>query len=45
MVELMENDLVVGGYIVPNNNDAKKFITEHCRREGYIEYKKINYNS
>lgn len=38
MIDLMENGLVVGGYIVPDTDEAKKFMIEHVRREGYVEY-------
>jgi hypothetical protein len=37
MIDLMENDMVVGGYIVPDTNEAKKFIIEHVKKEGYGE--------
>jgi len=36
-VDLIEDDITVGGYVVPNNKEAKKFIIEHAKKEGYIE--------
>jgi len=35
-VDLIEDGITVGGYIVPNNKEAKKFIIEHARKEGYV---------
>jgi len=36
-VDLIENDITVGGYIVPNNKEAKEFIIRHAKKEGYTE--------
>jgi len=41
--DLIEDDKVIGGYIVPNNNDTKKFMIGFLKREGY-ECVKVNNN-
>ena len=38
-VDLIEDDIIVGGYIVPNTDNAKKFIIEHVKKEGYNDIK------
>lgn len=38
MIDLMEDDMVVGGYIIPDTDEAKKFMVEHVKKEGYIKY-------
>ena len=38
-IDFIENKERVGGYIIPNNDDAKKFIIEHVKREGYSDIK------
>ena len=38
-VNLIENNEIVGGYIIPNTKETIKFIKEHCEKEGYIENK------
>lgn len=43
--DLIENNIVVGGYLIPDRGENKKNMIVFLKKEGYIEYEKIlNHN-
>ena len=39
-IDLIEDDITVGGYIAMKNGDAKKMLINRLKKEGYTEYEK-----
>ena len=40
--DFIENDKVVGGYLIPDMGDNKKSIVTFLKKEGYVEYEKAD---
>ena len=40
--DLMEDDKIVGGYLIPDRGENKKNMITFLKKEGYIEYEKAD---
>ena len=43
--DLVENDIVVGGYLIPDRGENEKNFADFMKKEGYTEYEKADHSS
>ena len=39
-IDFIENNEIVGGYLIPDRGDNKKSMAAFLKKEGYVEYDK-----
>lgn len=44
-IDLIEDDKTVGGYLLPDRGENRKFIAKHLKKGGYKEIEKADHSN